>query len=74
MTFLGIPLIGVVGKLIFWITNRLAAWSGSIWLWRLGRRTQRRRYYIWAVLLNLSLWGLLLGVFWWLALRARGKV
>lgn len=73
MTLLGLSLLGWVMKGLFWITNRVAAWTGSFYLWRLGRRTNRKRYYVWAVVFNLVLWGLLVGLFWWLTVHAKHK-
>ena len=50
-------------KFSVWLLNRLATWTGLLYLWRRWR--SRRHAWVWLTLVNLvSLGGLCLALFW----------
>lgn len=56
-------LISTPVKFWLWLTNRLLTWSGLWYLWRRFRR--RRRFWLWAALLNALSLGTLSLLFLW---------
>ena len=55
-------------KLVLWIANRLATWTGVFYLWR--RFRAKPHFWVWLVLLNACSFGGLCLVFFWLHARA----
>lgn len=55
--------IGTPLKFSVWMTNRVATWTGSFYVWKRAR--SRRRVWMWLLLLNaVSLGALCLFLFW----------
>ena len=60
--------IGSPLKFSLWLVNRLATWTGVIYMWR--RFRAQRHVWLWLVLLNLVSLGVLGVVFFWLHTRS----
>ena len=55
--------IGTPLKFSVWMTNRVATWTGSFYVWKRART--KRRVWMWLLLLNaVSLGALCLFLFW----------
>ena len=53
--------IGTRTKVSLWVLNRLATWTGLVYLWRRFRSRPRRTFWLWMMVVNLvSLGGLAL--------------
>lgn len=44
--------IGTPLKLFLWVINRLATWTGLLYLWR--RLRSRRRFWTWFIIINVA--------------------
>ncbi len=64
-------LLGSPLKLVLWIGNRLATWTGLCYVWQRVKASPRRwrAFLLWAVCINLFSLSLLIGVLYWLAHR-----
>ena len=59
--------IGTPLKFFLWLSNRVATWTGSLYVWKRLRAT---RHVWWGLLvLNLVSWGGLCLLFFWLRTR-----
>lgn len=60
-------------KLTLWMGNRLATWTGLLYVWRrVAHRPQRWRVFlVWSVWINLLSLGVMAGVFYWLFVSRR---
>ena len=56
--------IGTRLKLSLWLANRLATWTGLVYLWR--RLRSRRLFWLWVIIVNLISLGALAFLFLWL--------
>ncbi len=56
--------VGTRLKFSLWLANRLATWTGLVYLWR--RLRSRRWFWLWVALANLVSLGVLVAVFFWL--------
>lgn len=56
--------IGTPLKFSLWLFNRLATWTGLLYLWKRWRA--HRWFWWWVVVVNGASWGLLMLVFFWL--------
>ncbi|MBI3319959.1 MAG: hypothetical protein HYZ89_05180 [Candidatus Omnitrophica bacterium] len=68
MTGLWTLLLGSPLKLMLWAGNRLATWTGLLYLWRrVAKRPQRWRVFlVWALWINLLSLSVMAGLLYWL--------
>ncbi|MBI3996221.1 MAG: hypothetical protein HY352_01055 [Candidatus Omnitrophica bacterium] len=59
--------IGTPVKVVLWLANRLATWTGSWYFWK--RFKGRRRLWLWLLALNALSFTALGGVFYWIHVR-----
>ncbi|GEM_PF-3170525 len=55
-------------KFFLWLGNRIATWTGSLYVWK--RMRASRLFWLWIVLINLLSWGALGLLFFWLHTRS----
>ena len=60
--------IGTPLKVGLWVVNRLATWTGLVYLWK--RFRARRLFWVYVLLINTVSLGVLGIVFFWLHARA----
>ena len=68
--------LGSPAKLTFWLSSRVAAWTGSFMAWKKLRYTpnRTRRLLVWMLVINAVAWLAWAGALWCWARFKHGRV